>query len=265
MLLVIDAGNTETVFGLYRGDALVSRWRMSSHSGRTADEAWVLLKGWCDAEGLETDGIRNAVISSVVPDLTALFSDMAVRHLRLRPLVVSSDTDTGVPIRTDAPATVGADRICNAAGGIARYGAPLVVVDFGTAITFDVISAKGEYLGGAICLGLRGAARELHRVAAKLPRVDIVFPPSAVGRNTESGIQAGLLWGTAAMVDGLIGRMAAELNCPDITAVATGGMADLISSQCARIRHVDPFLTLEGMRIIHGRAATRTEPKSGGV
>lgn len=265
MLLVIDAGNTETVFGLYRGRDLVSRWRMSSHSGRTADEAWVLLRGWCAAEGLEAAGIRDAVISSVVPDLTALFSDMAVRHLRVRPLVVSSDTDTGVPIRVDAPATVGADRICNAVGGLARYGAPLVVVDFGTAITFDVLSAKGEYLGGAICLGLRGAARELHRVAAKLPRVDLAFPPSAVGRNTESGIQAGLLWGTAAMVDGLIGRMAGELGGADIAAVATGGMADLISSQCARIRHVDPFLTLEGMRIIHQRAAARTEPKSGGV
>jgi type III pantothenate kinase len=265
MLLVIDAGNTETVFGLYRDEALVSRWRMSSHSGRTADEAWVLLRGWCDTQGLKPEDIRDAVISSVVPDLTALFSDMVLRHLRIRPLIVSSDTDTGIPIRTEAPATVGADRICNAVGGLAKYGAPLVVVDFGTAITFDVISGKGEYLGGLIGLGLRGAALELHRVAAKLPRVDLVFPPAVIGRNTETCIQAGLLWGAAAMVDGLISRIAGELGLPDVAAVATGGMADLVSSQCARIRHVDPFLTLEGMRIIHSRAATRTEPKSGGI
>jgi type III pantothenate kinase len=265
MLLVIDAGNTETVFGLYRGDALVSHWRMSSHSGRTADEAWILLRGWCGSQGLRTEDIRDAVISSVVPDLTGLFSDMAERHLSVRPLVVSSDTDTGIPIGYDSPRTVGADRICDAVGGVAKYGAPLVVVDFGTAITFDAISDRGEYLGGLICLGLRGAARELHRVAAKLPRVDLAFPAAAIGRNTESSIQSGILWGTVAMVDGLIGRIGAELGRPGVTAVATGGMAGLIASQCGRIAHVEPFLTLEGMRLIHRRAASRTAPQTGGV
>jgi len=265
MLLVIDAGNTETVFGLFRDDALVSHWRLSSHAGRTADEAYIFLRTWCDSQNLRTDDIRGVVVSSVVPDLTSMFSDLASRHLRTDPLVVNADTDTGIPVLYDSPRTVGADRICNAVGGTAKYGAPLVVVDFGTAITFDVISEKREYLGGLICLGLTGAARELHRVAAKLPKVDLSFPPFLIGRNTETSIQAGILWGAVAMVDGLIDRIAAELGRTGVTAVATGGMAGLMASACSRIRHVEPFLTLQGMKLIHQRTASRTAINAGGV
>jgi len=258
MLLVIDVGNTETVFGLYAGDALKTHWRLSSHVNRTADESWILLRMWCDSQNLRAADIRGVVISSVVPNLTSVFSDMASRHLKTDPLIVSSETDTGLVILYDTPRTVGADRICNAVGGIARHGTPLVIVDFGTATTFDVISEKKEYLGGMICLGLRGAAQELHRVAAKLPRVDLVFPDSVVGRNTETSIQSGIMWGTSIMVDGLVNAIAAELGVPDLRAVATGGMAELISAKSRRIRSVEPFLTLEGMKLIHRRIASRT-------
>jgi type III pantothenate kinase len=258
MLLVIDVGNTETVFGLYAGDELRTHWRFSSHVNRTADESWILLRMWCDSQSLRADDIRGVVISSVVPNLTSVFSDMASRHLKTDPLVVSSETDTGLLILYDTPRTVGADRICNAVAGVARFGAPLVVVDFGTATTFDVISGNKEYLGGLICLGLKGAAQELHRVAAKLPKVDLVFPGSIVGRNTETSIQSGIMWGTSIMVDGLIQAIAADIGVSDLTAVATGGMAELICAKSRTIRNVEPFLTLEGMRLIHRRITSRT-------
>jgi len=258
MLLVIDVGNTETVFGLYEGDSLKTTWRLSSHVNRTADESWILLRMWCDSQNCSASEIRGVVISSVVPSLTSVFSDMASRHLKTDPLVVSSETDTGLPILYDTPRTVGADRICNAVAGVARFGAPLVVVDFGTATTFDVISERSEYLGGMICLGLRGAAQELHRLAAKLPKVDLAFPDTVVGRNTETSIQSGIMWGTAFMVDGMVSAVSAELGLPGIRAVATGGMAGLIGARSKSIRSVEPFLTLEGMKLIHQRIASRT-------
>jgi type III pantothenate kinase len=256
MLLAIDAGNTETVFGLYDGPTLRSHWRLSSQTNRTADEAWLLFRSWCQASAVDPACVTGAILSSVVPSLTAVFSDVCGRHLGVKPLVVSADTDTGLTLRIDSPRTAGADRICNAVAGIAAYGGPLVVVDFGTATTFDVISAEREYLGGAICLGLKGAAQELHRIAAKLPRVDLVFPDRAIGRNTEAGIQSGILWGAVFVTDGLVGRIGEELGYPDVTAVATGGLAPLIAGRTRRIRHIEPFLTLEGMRLIHERAAS---------
>jgi type III pantothenate kinase len=258
MLLVIDVGNTETVFGLYEGDALKTHWRLSSHMNRTADESWILLRMWCDSQNLRAAEVRGVVISSVVPDLTSVFSDMASRHLKTEPLIVSCETDTGLAILYDTPRTVGADRICNAVAGVARFGAPLVIVDFGTATTFDVISEKKEYLGGLICLGLGGAAQELHRIAAKLPKVDLVFPDAVVGRNTETSIQSGIMWGAAIMVDGLVHAISEELGVGEIRAVATGGMAGLISAKSRSLRSVEPFLTLEGMKLIHQRIASRT-------
>jgi type III pantothenate kinase len=258
MLLVVDVGNTETVFGLYEGETLKTTWRLSSHVNRTADEFWILLKMWCESMKLGVDEIAGVAISSVVPNLTSVFSDMASRHLRVDPLVVTADTDTGLAILYDSPRTVGADRICNAVGGTVKFGSPLIVVDFGTATTFDVISEKREYVGGLICLGLKGASQELHRVAAKLPKVDLVFPPAVVGRSTETSIQAGIMWGTAIMVDGLVDQIASELGVPSVQTVATGGMAGLIVSKSKRIQRVEPFLTLEGMRLIYQRNVSRT-------
>jgi type III pantothenate kinase len=263
MLLVIDVGNTETVFGLYEGDVLKTTWRLSSHVNRTADESWILLKMWCESHNIRSGGIKGVVISSVVPNLTSVFSDMASRHLKIDPLIVSAETDTGLTILYDSPRMVGADRICNAVGGITKFGPPLIVVDFGTATTFDVISEKNEYIGGLICLGLKGASHELHRVAAKLPKVDLVFPSKVVGRNTETSIQAGIMWGTAIMVDGLVDRIASELGYPSLKVVATGGMAVLIVSKSKRIQYIEPFLTLEGMRIIYQRVASKTAIQEG--
>jgi type III pantothenate kinase len=254
MLLTIDVGNTETVFGVYDGAALKAHGRFSSVMQRTADEAWLVFRMWCDAERIEADSLNGVVISSVVPNLTPVFSDMSARHLQIEPLVVSTETVPGIKVRYESPGTVGADRLCNAVAGYSAYGGPLVVVDFGTATTFDAISAAGEYLGGVICLGLNGASQELHRVAAKLPKVDLAFPPNVIGRTTETSIQSGILWGAAVLVDGLVERIGTELGRPDVTAVATGGLAGMVAAHCRRIQHVDPFLTLEGMRLIYERA-----------
>ena len=251
MLLVIDVGNTETMFGIYDGDIIKTHWRLSSHVDRTADEAWLLLRTWCESATLNVSQIRGVVLSSVVPNLTSVFSDMSTRRLGLNPLIVTADTITGLSIAYDTPRTVGADRICNAVAGVQQYGVPLIVVDFGTAITFDVISEKKEYLGGVICLGLNGASQELHRIAAKLPKVDLVFPAAVVGRNTETSIQAGVMWGTVIMVDGLVTRIAKELGYERIQTIATGGMAGMVVSKSEKIQKVEPFLTLEGMKIIY--------------
>ena len=251
MLLVIDVGNTETVLGLFRGETLAAHWRLSSTVHRTADECRILLKMWADEKAMDLSGLRGAVLSSVVPSLTAVFTEMVEEGFGIKPVLVNSETETGLQIRIESPRTLGADRICNAVAGFVRFGGPLVVVDFGTATTFDVVSAEGEYLGGAIALGIKSAAMELHRVAAKLPKVDLVFPESTIGKTTETSMQSGILWGTAAMVDGMIERIAAETGCFDIRVVATGGLAGLLYGKSKRIRFVEPFLTLEGMRIIY--------------
>ena len=259
MLFVIDVGNTETVLGLYEGETLRTHWRLSSRTYRTSDECWILIKAWCESRDLSVSDIQGVVVCSVVPSLTAVFREMAEHHLRIEPLVVTAETDTGLGILYDTPRTVGGDRICNAVAGYAGYGGPLIVVDFGTATTFDVVSGKGEYLGGAIALGVVSASHELHRLAAKLPRVDTVFPPSVVGKTTETSIQSGIMWGTVSLVDGMIERIADEMGWKTFQVVATGGAAPLVVARSSKVRTVEPFLTLEGMRIIYERFAQRRE------
>ena len=254
MLLAIDIGNTETVLGIYRGKRLSAHGRFSSTSHRTADECRLLFRLWAGEKRVALPAIRGAVISSVVPSLTALFARAVKEAAGVESLVVDSDTDTGLVIRYDSPRAVGADRICNAVAGFARYGGPVVVVDFGTATTFDVVSGSGEYLGGAITLGVKHQAVELHRVAAKLPKVDLVFPEAVVGRTTESSMQSGLMWGTVAMIDGMIERIASENGWSRrLAVVATGGLAQRMEGKSKRIQAIEPFLTLEGMRIIYER------------
>ncbi len=253
MLLVIDVGNTETVCGLYREEKLAAHWRLSSKIPRTSDECWIFLKMWCEASGFSLSDLKGIVISSVVPSLTAVFRKMSEKHLNLQPLIVSAEIDTELTILYDTPRTVGADRICNAVAGYAHHGGPLIIVDFGTATTFDVVSEKGEYLGGAIALGLMDASQELHRIAAKLPRVDLAFPPFIVGKTTEMSIQAGIMWGTVALVDGMINRIISEMGWKNTQIVATGGVASIIVEKLDRIKIVEPFLTLEGMRLIFQR------------
>lgn len=262
MLLVIDVGNTETVFGIYKGDTLCTHWRLSSPMYRTMDETWILLNGWCDLQNIAVTEVRGVVISSVVPNLTFMLVEMTQKYLELDPLVISAEIDTGLVIRYESPKTVGADRICNAVGGIERFGTPLVIVDFGTAITLDVVSAKKEYLGGIICLGLKAAAHQLHTVAAKLPRVELVFPKFVIGRDTETSIQSGLLWGAVTMIDGLIEKIANELHVSSIRAIATGGQAEFIAPYSHRIETVEPFLTLEGMKSIYHHIESQKQRRS---
>ena len=253
MLLVVDVGNTETVIGIYEQDKLKIHWSLSSRVPRTSDESWILLQMWCEAHNIVFSDIQGFVISSVVPSLTAVYHDVSREQFGLEPLIITADTDTGLTILYDTPRTVGADRICNAVAGYIMVGGPLIVVDFGTATTFDVVSEEGAYIGGSIALGLKGASVELHRVAAKLPRVDLVFPDSVVGRTTEESLQSGIMWGTLTLVDGMIDRIAREMDWDTVQVIATGGMAASVVEKSERIERVEPFLTLEGMRLIFHR------------
>lgn len=253
MILVIDVGNTETVIGIYQKDHLIGHWRMSSKTPKTADECWIILNSWFDSKKIDRNGIQGIVISSVVPSLTSVFRDVSNHYFNLDPLMISSDIKTGLEIQYDSPRTVGADRICNAVAGYEKYKGPLVIVDFGTATTFDVVSDTKVYLGGVIALGVQGASHELHRLAAKLPRVELVFPSHIIGKTTETSIQSGILWGTVALVDGVIERIAEEMKWQKILVIATGGIAPLIANQSKYIQKVEPFLTLKGMQILFNK------------
>jgi type III pantothenate kinase len=251
MLIVFDVGNTETVIGIYNKEDLKSHLRLSSKSSQTSDEYWLLIKVWCESEGIKMSDIEGAVLSSVVPYLTSIYIKVIKEKLDLEPLVVSTDIKTGIKVLYDTPRTVGADRICNAVAGFHLYGGPLIVVDFGTATTFDVISKIGEYSGGVIAPGLMGASQELHRLAAKLPRVSLVFPATVVGKTTETSIQSGIMWGMVSLVDGVIERIKQELKWEDTQVIATGGIGSLIVEKLENIKIYKPFLTLEGMKFIY--------------
>ncbi len=253
MLFVVDIGNTEAVFGLYDGDRLTHHWRLSSKVHRTADEYWILFNMWSRTENVSLSRIKGFAVCSVVPALTTVFSELARRHMSLEPLVVSAESETVMTILYDTPRTVGADRICNAVAGFARYQGPLIIVDFGTATSFDVVSEEGEYIGGVIALGVRGASQELHRLAAKLPKVDLTFPPTIVGRTTETSIQSGIMWGSVALVDGMIEGIQHEMQWPRVHVVGTGGIAPIVVERTQKIDVVDPFLTLEGIKLIYQR------------
>lgn len=252
MLLVIDVGNTNTVLGLYRGEELVHSWRLHTDKTRTSDEWALAVHGLFKMSGLRIDEVAGAVISSVVPPVLPAIVALCRDMLGEEPCVVGADTRTGMPILYDKPQEVGADRIVNAVAAYARKQCSLIVVDFGTATTFDVISAKGEYLGGAIAPGLVISAEALWQRASKLPRVDIACPPRIIAKNTVHSMQAGLFHGYVGLVDGIVGRMKLELG-DNPAVLATGGLAGLIAPHSATIDEVDPNLTLEGLRIIFKR------------
>lgn len=251
MILVIDIGNTETVIGWYVEEHLKYHWRFSSRVHRTKDEMWALLDSWFYTIELPVNQIEVVVISSVVPDLTHIVVQIAVEKLECQPVIVTADLDTGMNILYKPPESVGADRICNGIAGFTLYGGPLIIVDFGTATTFDVITEEGEYLGGAIAPGILSASYDLHRLAARLPHVDLTFPPRVVGQTTEHSIQSGILWGTVSMIEGLIHRITREMEWNDITVVATGGLASIIVEKSEILNIYEPYLTLEGMRFIY--------------
>lgn len=252
MLLAIDVGNTNIVLGIYKDSTLTHFWRISTDRQKTADEYGILLKNLFGDAGFTLDLVRDIVVSSVVPPLMPALEEMCRRYFNVEALVVGPGIRTGLDIKYDNPREVGADRIVNAVAAFEKYGGPLVVVDFGTATTFDAISASGEYLGGAIAPGIGISTEALFARAAKLPRIELVKPRAAIAKNTVASMQAGIIYGFAGQVDALVTRIKRELGGYAYV-VATGGLAPLIASETETINEVDPWLTLEGLRIINER------------
>ena len=251
-LLTIDAGNTNTVFGVHDGPELRAHWRLTTRREQTADEYGVLVRNLFAGSNVEPGRIQGVALASVVPPLTPVLIELSREYLGQDPLVVEPGVKTGLPILYEPPGDVGADRIVNGVAALAAYGAPVVVVDFGTATTFDVITARGEYAGGVICPGVGISADALFQRAARLPRVDVRNPGRVIGRSTVASIQAGLYFGYAAMVEGIIARIRAELGEP-VRVVATGGLASTLAADVPSIEEVDPVLTLTGLRLIWER------------
>jgi type III pantothenate kinase len=252
VLVLVDVGNTNTVFGVYRGDELAESFRLSTDTERTADEYGALLLPLFQLAGIAPASAEAVVISSVVPPLHLTLDRMARRYFGQKPLFIEPGVRTGMPIRYDNPTEVGADRIVNAVAARERYGSPVIVVDFGTATTFDVVNAAGEYAGGSITPGIGISAEALFAHASRLYRVDVRKPTELVGRNTAAAMQAGIYYGYIGLVDGILERLLAEI--PDVKGiVATGGQAPLIASGSKYIREVDPDLTLTGLKLIYER------------
>ena len=260
MLLTLDVGNTNTVLGLYRlaSDELVTHWRVSTLRTQTADEYGVLFLNLFAMRKVEAADVSSIIISSVVPPLESTLRQVCERYFNLKPMFVEPGIKTGMPILVDNPAELGADRLVNGVAAFARYGGPCIVVDFGTATTFDVISAKGEYLGGVISPGLAISAEALFSRAAKLSRVDVKKPAKVIGTNTVAHLQSGLYYGYIGLVDGILERMLNEMRGQDSEApapkiIATGGLANLVADDSRFIATIDDMLTLEGLRIIYER------------
>jgi type III pantothenate kinase len=256
MLLAIDVGNTNIVLGVFDGRTLVQSWRLQTLRERTSDELGLLVDGLFAHSKIERVQIRGVVLGSVVPPVTGTIRSMVQRYFGVSAVNVEPGVNTSMPILYENPAEVGADRIVNAIAAFETYGGgggrPLIVVDFGTATTLDAISAKGEYLGGAICPGVQISADALFQRAARLPRIDVRKPAHVVGRTTVGAMESGLFWGYVGMVEGLVRRMGDELGGHAIC-VATGGLADVIAPETPLIQHVDADLTLHGLRIVWER------------
>ena len=257
LLLTVDIGNTNTVLGVHADGELKVHWRLTTRREQTADEYGILVRNLFASSGVEPEALGGVALASVVPPLTPVLVELARQYLGQEPLVVEPGVRTGMPILYEPPSDVGADRIVNGVAAFAAFGGPVIVVDFGTATTFDVVTRKGEYAGGVICPGIGISADALFQRAARLPRVDIRNPGRAIGRSTVTSIQSGLYFGYASMVEGIIGRIRAEI--PErARAIATGGMAAALAGDIPSIEAVDPVLTLTGLRLIWERNRTST-------
>ena len=256
MLLAIDVGNTNIVLGVFDGAALVRSWRLQTARERTSDELGLLVHALFDHDKIDRSKIQGIVLGSVVPPLTTTMRAMVEKYFGTTALTIEPGLDTGMPILYDNPAEVGADRIDNGIAAFEQYGRqagrPLIVVDFGTATTFDAVTVKGEYLGGAICPGVQISADALFQRAARLPRIDVRKPANVIGRTTVGAMESGLFFGYVGMVEGLVRRMDKELG-GNALCVATGGLAEVIAPETSLIHHVDPDLTLKGLKIVWER------------
>ncbi|MGG4397468.1 type III pantothenate kinase [Paenibacillus thiaminolyticus] len=254
MILVIDIGNTNIVLGVYEEDKLLHNWRLSTSRQSTTDEYGVMIYNLFTMTKLSVKDIEGVILSSVVPPIMHTMEMLCKKYLNKAPLIVGPGVKTGLNIRIENPREVGADRIVNAVAAIELYGGlkPLVIVDFGTATTFDVIDVKGNYIGGAIVPGIGISTEALYQRAAKLPRIELTKPKSVIGRNTVHSMQAGIIFGYAGQVDGIVDRITNELGA-EPTVIATGGMAELIASESRTIDTTNPLLTLEGLRLIYNR------------
>jgi type III pantothenate kinase len=254
MLLAIDVGNTNTVFGVYARDQLVRSWRLSTLRERTVDEYGVLVRNLFALEGLEVSSIRSVIVASVVPPLDSTVAEMIERYFATQATFVSAE-NAGIPVLYDDPREVGADRIVDAVAVLERYGSPAIVVDLGTATTFDAITRNGEYQGGLIAPGIEISAAALIDRAAKLPRIDIRKPQTLIGTSTADSLQSGFFWGYVSLVDGIVDRMKAELG-DDAEVIGTGGMAHFIKGESRQISRIDINLTLDGLYLVARRLGT---------
>jgi type III pantothenate kinase len=252
MLLAVDVGNTQTVLGVFEGERLVESWRVATESERTGDELAALFAELLGLRSRSFDDVSGMCLSSTVPMLVRAYQEFAERHLEAPLLVLGPGTRTGIPILYDDPREVGPDRIANAVAARERYGAPCIVVDFGTSTNFDAVSANGEYVGGVLAPGIEISMDALFARAARLPKVDFIEPETVIGKTTIASLQSGLVYGFAGQVDGIVEHMRAELG-DGAPAIATGGLAELIAPHSKTIEKVDPLLTLDGLRLVWDR------------
>ncbi len=273
MLLVLDVGNTNTVLGVFElsskdagapSGRLIAHWRVSTTKTQTVDEYGVLFRNLFAMNGLEFTAVKGTVISSVVPPLDTILREVCERYFHSQPLFIEPGVKTGMPVHYDNPAEVGADRIVNSVAAFEKYGGPCIIVDFGTATTFDVVSKKGEYLGGVITPGIGISADALFSRTARLPRVDVRKPPRVLATNTVNSVQSGLYYGYIGLIDGILERLLAEMG-DKVAVVATGGLAPLMGEGSKYIEKVDDLLTLEGLRIIYERNQAHTKRRSEGA